>query len=81
MADDRLVVAVDEVAKRVAHDLLRGAILRGEVEDMWERYDEVGEHDWQAVEGRVLRLATEVNPSNETIEAAYEFLSERAGDE
>jgi hypothetical protein len=74
MADDRLAVAVDIVAKRVIHTLLHTA----EAEDQWENYPQVGLHDWQEVEARIARLADEINPDDETFKAAYEFLDARA---
>lgn len=71
MADDRLDVAVDVVAR----DLI-AKVVREYGGDQWDSYPEIGEHDWERIDKRALELAAQVD--GEQYLAAYEFLESRA---
>ena len=72
MADDRVKVAIETIARDVLAKGTRG----GWLDDEWENYPEIGEHDWKAVVETAQRIAGQVDP--EQYAAAYEFLAERA---
>lgn len=78
MADDKVAVAVDEVAKRVVARLLRWALESENAYEKWEDYPLIGEHDWGAVEYRIKQLADDIDPDDAVFDAAYEFLAGRA---
>ena len=71
MADDRLREAVQTVAKDAIHLLVR----RG-LEDAWEDYPEVGQHDWERIEKQIAQWVSA--PDSEALTAAMEYLEGRA---
>lgn len=73
MADDRLQVAVDIVARAVID-----RVVSSELGDQWaDNYPEVGEHDWLLVQERVTNRLLALAPPPEEFEAAYEYLEGR----
>jgi hypothetical protein len=50
-------------------------------EDLWELYPEIGEYDWEKVEGEIKRILDNIEPGTEEFKAAYEFLEGRTEDE
>lgn len=74
MVDDRLAVALDIVAERVAAHLADPELLG----DLWgDEYPEIGEHDWDRICERVRGLIP-AGPSADAYAAAYEYLESRA---
>lgn len=77
MADDRLVEAIDIVARRAIWSLIDN-----ELGDLWgDEYADIGEHDWVRVEERIEAITDLLRPDPTEFEAAYEFLEARAEDD
>lgn len=74
MADDRVDVAIDTVAGRVAASALREFIDEGN----WDLYPEIGEGDWKRVLEKVESFALRLDGPTTVFDAAYSFLDARA---
>ena len=71
--------AIDTVARHVARNAVFAAIEDGRTE--WGNYPELSQADWERVSFRARELAEALgNQSNAFYKAAYDLLSERAGD-
>ncbi len=77
--DDAFNVALarDIVARRVVNRLINEDTLGC----LWEDYPDIGEHDWIAVTKQAERIVERLDPAGEKYDAAYAFLSSRAGGE
>lgn len=74
MADDRLNVAVETVARRAISNALSEYGRAPE----WEDYPEIGEHDWILVDEEIDRRRQRQDVTAEEFAAAYEYLEGRA---
>lgn len=72
MSDPLVAEAVDIMARSILALLVKSPDLTLG----WEDFPEIGEHDWDAIEARMLQLAPE--PKNEVYQAAFDFLAGRA---
>jgi hypothetical protein len=71
-ANDQADAAINTVALQIIADLAEN------VDDEWGNYPEISEHDWRAVQDRVLYIAGELRPEEGAYLDAYGLLEQRA---
>lgn len=70
--------AIDTVARHALRNAVFSAIASGRTD--WGDYPELSEADWELVAFRARQLADAVDRDRETYNAAYDLLTERAGE-
>lgn len=76
MADDKVQEALVIVMKRVMHAALDTGYATA---PEWDNYPEIGESDWHAIERMIDTYRNgHIDVTQESYDAAYEFLSQRA---